>query len=166
MASAYATVSIPAPPHSLGTATPPSPSSKAFFTVSAGYLCSRSHRLALGFSSRSANSRQVSRRSLCSSVNSISMLRGSRSVEGKRVFDATRAPGAEQMAAAAPKGAAHRSSDRPFCVLRRILVEIRLAVGAAERVDAALVRRCQGHCEEQRLHWAPACASRWRAIAL
>src|SRR5438046_350863 len=52
MASAYPTLSMPAPPHSGGTATPPRPSSKAFFTASAGYLCSRSQRFELGLSSR------------------------------------------------------------------------------------------------------------------
>src|SRR2546430_8567606 len=49
-----------------------------------GYLCSRSQRLALGFSSRSANSRQVSRNSLCSADNSISMVRRLSRREGKR----------------------------------------------------------------------------------
>src|SRR5471032_586913 len=80
-------LSMPAPPHSEGTATPASPSSKAFRTASRGYECSRSHFFALGLSSRSANSRHVSRSSLCSSMSSISMVQLSRlKASGWRVY--------------------------------------------------------------------------------
>src|SRR5690606_7870859 len=73
MARAYETLSAPAPPHSSGTATPISPSSPSLRTASTGKWCSSSQRRALGTSSRSANSRQVSRSIRWVSVSSKSI---------------------------------------------------------------------------------------------
>ena len=66
-------LSIPAPPHSAGMATPMSPSSASCFTASRGNTWSVSQRRAFGLSSFSANSRQRSRTWRCSSVSWMSM---------------------------------------------------------------------------------------------
>src|SRR5882724_4206387 len=140
---------MPAPPHSDGTATPPRPSSKAFFTASAGYLCSRSQRLALGVSSLAAKSRQVSRSSLCSSLSSISMVRISRGRKsGERAYTHLRRRPRAYITRPMPRCARPHAVVRKCAgsgllligVLGRIFYEIWLALVAAERVDAALVR--------------------------
>src|SRR5215470_17207610 len=73
MASAYETLSSPAPPHCSGTATPSSDSSASFFTTSWGKRCSSSRFRAWGMSSRAANSRVRRWVSRCRSVSSKSI---------------------------------------------------------------------------------------------
>ena len=73
-ASAYETVSMPAPPHSSGTATPIRPSSPSRAISSLGKRCSLSIAAARGAISLLARSRAVSRSRVCSGVSSRSTI--------------------------------------------------------------------------------------------
>src|ERR1041384_6153972 len=68
IASAYDTLSRPAPPFCSGTAMPSSPSWAMRWTSSVGWRCSRSISAALGNTSLVANSRAMRIAAVCSSV--------------------------------------------------------------------------------------------------